>query len=66
MITSNEPQVEPMKRYTINETAALLGIHRNTLRRYTDSGYIKCKYRKDTMTKIYLGQEVLRFWRETY
>ena len=50
----------------MNETATLLGIHRNTLRTYTDKGYIKCRYRKRTLAKFYLGEEVLRFWRESY
>lgn len=35
-MTSEEPQVSQTGRYSINETAELLGIHRNSLRTYTD------------------------------
>ena len=65
-MTNVEPKVRPEGRYNMNETATLLGIHRNTLRTYTDKGYIKCRYRKRTLAKFYLGEEVLRFWRESY
>lgn len=60
MITSEQPNVSPTARYTINETCALLGIHRNTLRSYVNAGYIK------TIEKLhgkrFKGAEIIRFW----
>lgn len=60
MVTSEQPNVSPTARYTIAQTCALLGIHRNTLRSYVNAGYIK------TMQKVqgqrFKGTEILRFW----
>lgn len=63
MITALEPQAVPAGRYSIKQASALLDIHRNTLRRYTDSGEIRCGFRKNGR-KFYLGREIIRFWRE--
>lgn len=41
MITAILPEVNATGRYGISETSKALGIHRNTLRKYTDSGLIK-------------------------
>lgn len=65
-MTAIEPNVEPNGRYSIGETCALLGIHRDTLRTYTDTkGIIKCEYRLigSRRVKYYLGSEIIRFWR---
>ena len=35
-MTNCEPDCKPTSRYSANEAAALLGIHRNSLRKYTD------------------------------
>lgn len=63
MMTALEPQAVPAGRYNIKQASALLDIHRNTLRRYTDSGEIKCGFHKNGR-KFYLGREIIRFWRE--
>ena len=57
-----QPIVRPNARYTVTETCNLLGIHRNTLRRYTMMGRIKLGVRKSTARKFYLGSEILNFW----
>ncbi|WP_289763498.1 helix-turn-helix domain-containing protein [uncultured Duncaniella sp.] len=62
MVTATEPQVALTGRYTVKQTCEHLGIHRNTLRRYTEEGHIKCSFRRETARKIYLGKEILRFW----
>lgn len=66
MITSTEPRVSANGRYSINETCNLLGIHRNTLLRYTEQGIIKCGIRRSTMRKFYSGMEILKFWKGQY
>lgn len=63
MITSTLPQVNETGRYGITETSNALGIHRNTLRKYTEAGYIKCGFRKVSARKFYLGSEIIRFWK---
>jgi len=60
---SNEPQLNLTGRYNIEETCAFLGIHRHTLRRYTNRGKIRCGYHRVNGRKFYLGSEILRFWR---
>ncbi len=52
--------IVPTRRYGISETCALLGIHRNTLRKWTARGTIKCEYRKADMRKLYRGSEISR------
>lgn len=66
MVTAIEPKVSPTGRYTVTQTCEQLGIHRNTLRRYTDEGHIKCCFRRETARKVYLGKEILRFWNSQF
>lgn len=63
MITELEPNVTATGRYSITQTAAALGLHRNTLRKYTEAGFIKCGFRRESARKFYAGSEILRFWR---
>ena len=63
MITMTEPNVGDYERYSPKQAAALLGVHRNTLRAYTDSSLIKCRFHQGTMRKFYYGKDILRFWR---
>ena len=59
----DEPKVTPFGRYNVEETCRLLGIHRHTLRRYTNLGRISYGIRRSTARKFYLGSEILRFWK---
>ena len=60
-MTELPPKVQPNGRYSIGATCAILGIHRNTLLRYTDNGLIRCGYRA-TGKKYYTGLEITRAW----
>lgn len=60
MVTSTMPNVIPTSRYTIKETCAILGVHRNTLRAYVRAGYIRCSVKQNG--KRFTGTEILRFW----
>lgn len=62
-MTPIEPQVSMTGRYSVTETCSALGIHRNTLRRYTEAKKIKCGFRRMTERKFYLGSEILKLWR---
>jgi DNA-binding transcriptional MerR regulator len=61
-----EPDIPDNGRYSIKETSRHLGIHRNSLKTYTDQGLIKCGFRKASMKKFYAGSEIKRFWKSTY
>lgn len=63
MITAEEPKVSETGRYSVMQASQALGIHRNTLQKYTEAGFIKCGFRRDTYRKFYEGREILRFWR---
>lgn len=58
-----EPNVRSDGRYSVQETAHLLGIHRNTLLRYTNKGRISCGIRRSTTRKFFTGREIIRFWK---
>ena len=62
-MVNEEPKVADFGRYSIAETSKLLGIHRNTLLRWTKAGIIRFGVRRGTMRKFYLGREIKRFWR---
>lgn len=64
-MVNEEPQVPPTARYSIQEAAAILGIHRNTLRRLTNIGPtgIKCQYRRSNGRRFYTGLDIVKFWR---
>lgn len=63
MITAEIPDVKETGRYTVKQACDVLGIHRNTLRNYTDQGLIKCGFRKANYRKFYEGREILKFWK---
>lgn len=65
-MNAEEPKVMSSGRYSINETCGILGIHRDTLYKYTHTTCeIKCGGRKrgGRLVKYYLGSEILRYWR---
>jgi len=62
-MVNEEPKVSDFGRYSKNETCKFLGIHRNTLSKWTKTGAIRCGIRRGTMRKLYLGREIKRFWR---
>ena len=62
-MVTQEPNVRPDGRYSVKQTAALLGFHRNTLLKYTNKGTIRCGIRRSTTRKFYTGAEIIRFWK---
>jgi excisionase family DNA binding protein len=65
-MVTEEPKISDAGRYSVTETAKLLGIHRDTLRRYTESRLIKFGLRRTNGRKFYLGSEIKRFWSSSY
>ena len=64
-MVNEEPQVSPTARYSIGEAAQILGVHRNTLRRHTNTGPtgIDCSFRKSNGRRFYTGKDIVKFWR---
>ena len=69
-MTLSEPIIADTARLNASQTARLLEMSRDTLRKYTDGGLIKCGYRRlvsktATPRRFYMGHEIKRFWRAT-
>ena len=62
-MTNVEPKVSDAGRYTMTETCKALGIHRNTLRRWLQSGKMKVKFRRIDNRKVIEGSEIKKAWR---
>ena len=58
-----EPQISDSARYTVTEVAALLQLHRNTIRDLAESRMLKYKLSPRNGRKYFLGREIKRFWR---
>lgn len=63
MLTGTAPHADRNKRYSLKEASALLGIHRNTLRRYIKEGRIGFILAQGHAF-IY-GSEINTFWNTT-
>lgn len=62
ILSPEKPDVKLDGRYSINDTCRYLGIHRHTLRKYSDYGAIRYRLRQGGKAKFYLGREIIRFW----
>lgn len=57
--------IDEGRAYTITETCKLLGIHRNTLRRYTNDGKIASSTRKADGRTLYMGWSIVSLVTQT-
>lgn len=63
MMCFEQPNVKPNGYYPIGVAAARLGIHRNTLRKYSDNGEIKGTIaRSYPFRLLFTGRELLKLW----
>lgn len=58
------PDIPPTARYSITESARLLGITARHLHRLARKGEIKYTVSAKTGRKIFTGKEIMRFWNE--
>ena len=65
MLTGQLTGIEPNRRYTVKETAELLGICRNTLIKYTKSNDIKATVHTPTGKLYYTGKDIQNFFYST-
>ena len=64
-MTRELPLAKDETIYTIDETAKLLKICRDTLKKYTDLGYFR-PLEHLTQKRYYLGREIKRFWLDRF
>ena len=62
-MTSQEPLINEGAHLSSKEAAAVLGIHRNTLRRLANCRLIKYSISRLNGRRYYTGRELKRFWR---
>ena len=58
----SEINVAPTSRNTLGKTCEILGVHRNTLRRYIKRNLIPVHTRKATGQKVIYGTDIIRFF----
>lgn len=63
-MTAVEPRVNDTDKLNVVQTAAVLGIHRNTLRMHTNAGLIRCVVSRRTGYRKYMGRDIKKYWRE--
>lgn len=56
------PDVAKAGRYTISESARILGISRTTLYRMIADGEIRVRIQRKSLRKYVSGEELLRVW----
>lgn len=64
MLTAFPPKVEPGARYNTGQACEILGICRNTMRKFVKSGQIRPKADKGTFRNMFEAKELTRFWQE--
>lgn len=61
-MTPLRPRAASRGRYTISETARLLGVSRMTVYRWLEEGSLRASIQRKTLRKYISGAEILRVW----
>lgn len=64
-MTPERPNVKLQGRYDTTQAAALLGVHRNTIRDWANKGLLRCGWKKNPMRRFFTGADIIRRWEET-
>lgn len=67
-MTSEQPKVKPDGLYGLVETAKALGVSQTTITRAanaTGRRAIPCKIRRSTGHRVFKGQDIINYWRQT-
>jgi predicted site-specific integrase-resolvase len=59
-----EPQVENSARYSLRDTARVLGVSPSTVIRWTRAGHMRCTYRAINHRPTWSGAEIKRIWNQ--
>lgn len=60
-MTYEKPKVDWSARYTVTQTANLLGVHRNTVGKYLKSGVLP--YSMRLSKRLISGDDILKMWK---
>lgn len=63
-MTAVPPKVETGARYNTGQACKILGVSRNTLRKYVKNGSLRPKVDKSTFRNVFEARELTRFWFE--
>lgn len=61
MVTSR-PNIDPKGRYGVVATAKLLGIHRSTVWRWVEKGWIRPIIRQIDNRTVFRGSDIIAAW----
>ena len=65
MMTAYRPDVVLNARYSVKETAAILGIHPNTVRNYVKEQKLRAVYSTVNGWPRFTGAAILKLWEQT-
>lgn len=69
-MTTTEPKVNPSGLYGLTEAARALGIDNSTLTRAANAKdkkrSIPYSIRRSTGRRVFKGQDIINYWRQTY
>lgn len=65
-MTAEKPNIKLDGRYSATETAKILDVSVEWLRRQANDGIISYKVRRSNNRRFYLGSEILRYWNSMY
>ena len=59
---SELPRIAVRGRYSVTETAKVMGVDRSTIRRWIECGQMRCGYRQHNKRRFVTGEEIQRFF----
>lgn len=60
------PQIADDSKYTVCQASEVLGVHRDTIRRWVNSCLLKPRFSKINGRKFFLGKDLKKFWMTQY
>lgn len=63
MITSENPKIKAQSRYTLSQAAKVMGVHRNTVARWIETGLISSERGQRSRRRFIMGSELRKLWR---
>ena len=61
------PQIADDSKYTVCQASEVLGVHRDTIRRWVNSCLLKAEIQQDKRTEVFfLGKDLKKFWMTQY
>ena len=61
-MTTTRPNIDPNGRYGVTDTAKILKIHRTTVWRWVDKGWLKPMLRKINNRTFFRGCDIIAAW----